>query len=215
MNRKKRKKYSVRCCLFRGNSVSRRPENPFEGPPGERACCANREPSSGCAVCALRCPPTPGLARRDIPDEPKVGTLTPGPSRHSTRRRRMERQRRRRSEEGDPRRPRATCSRSGRAAPDCASFAEAPRRRLPLVDETTRIAGPNPVSHPPHEPLFDFHKKAVEAGAHGGRGRHVHVELSGRQHISNPFSAQEPRDGRMSVKAHRTTGAQTTEPRSS
>ena len=60
-------------------------------------------------------------------------------------------------------------------------------------------------------------KEAVEAGAHGGRGGRVHVRGRRRWYreprgTSPTLLAQEPRDGRCPRKAHRTTGAQTTEP---
>ena len=48
-----------------------------------------------------------------------------------------------------------------------------------FVDGATRLTGPNPVSHPPHEPPFDRQR---EGSGGGGRTRetrrHVHVELS-------------------------------------
>ena len=60
---------------------------------------------------------------------------------------------------------RATCSRSGRVAPGCASSAEAPRRRGP-AGHASRLTRSNPVSHPAHEPPFDLHGRAS-----GGGGR--------------------------------------------
>ena len=64
-------------------------------------------------------------------------------------------------------------------------------------------------------------KEAVEAGAHRRRGGRVHVELSGgdaggtrgtARDIPNHSCARAQRR-QVSVKAHRTTGAQTTEPK--
>ena len=49
---------------------------------------------------------------------------------------------------------------SGRAAPDCASCAVAPRRRGPeqllVVDGAARPTRPDPMIHTPHEPPLDF-----------------------------------------------------------
>ena len=54
------------------------------------------------------------------------------------------------------------------------------REQLLFVDGATRLTGPNPVSHPPHEPPFDRQRKGSGGGGRtrGRRGR-VHVELFG------------------------------------
>ena len=94
------------------------------------------------------------------------------------------------------------------------------REHLLFVDGTPRFTGPNPVSHPPHEPPFDLQRKGSGGGGRtrGGRGGPVHVELSGgdaggtARDIPNPSCARAQRR-QVSVRAHRTTGAQTTEPK--
>ena len=95
------------------------------------------------------------------------------------------------------------------------------RDRLLSVGGATRLTGPNPVSHPPHEPPFDLQRK----GSGGGRSTRetrrpgprravqgaTQVAPRTARDISDPSRARAQRR-QMSVKAHRTTGAQTTEP---
>ena len=88
------------------------------------------------------------------------------------------------------------------------------------MNGTTRLTGPNPVSHPPHEPPFDLQRKGSGGGGRtrGRRRGRVHIELSGsdaggtanREGHPRPFLRKSPetagvREGPM------TTGAQTTE----
>ena len=78
------------------------------------------------------------------------------------------------------------------------------QEQLLPVDGATRLTGPNPVRHPPHEPPLDFRRKG---GGGGGRTRVtrnlVHVELSAgdaggtaNREGPRPLLAQESRDGR-------------------
>ena len=54
------------------------------------------------------------------------------------------------------------------------------RRSIFNVDGTTRLTGPNPVSHPSPEPPFDLQRKGSGGGGRTrGTGERVHVELSG------------------------------------
>ena len=103
-----------------------------------------------------------------------------------------------------------------------------PRRRpddedweqLLCVDGTTRLAGPNPVIHTPHEPLLDFRMRKK-------RRRPAHTEDEGDTSTSSCLEATQvvPRTARdtsnpscsrtqrrqMSAKVHRTTCAQARE----
>ena len=74
------------------------------------------------------------------------------------------------------------------------------REQLLFVDGVTRLTGPNPVSHPPREPPFDLQRK----GSGGGGRRRGTRRARPRRAVAQRRQ--------MSVKAHRTTGAQTTEP---
>ena len=69
--------------------------------------------------------------------------------------------------------------------------------------------GPKTVSHPPHEPPFDLQRKGS-----GGRGRTRGTRRARPATHVVPRTARDIPDQRrqVSVKAHKTTGAQTTEP---
>ena len=142
----------------------------------KRACCGSREPSSECAVCALRWPrrsriSTSGRVRVPTNSLPRVKRRTkraprsvcgrPGrPRQHPARsqgaptsvpgRRRWRGQLAVGPSKEETRRLRATCSRSGRVAPGCASSAEAPRR--PGATTFLRWGNPTHVAEPCEPP---------------------------------------------------------------
>ena len=166
------------------------------------------EPSSGCAVCAFRWPATmpismistsgqiKGVRRNSLPRVKRRSKRASMSVRGSTWRGRRQHPRRfqvvvvgEANSLSDA--PRRRPGGRGRCVPVQGVLLLAallPRRRpddedreqLLLVDGATRLAGPNPVSHPPHEPPFDRQREGSGGGGRtrGGRGGRVHVELS-------------------------------------
>ena len=88
-----------------------------------------------------------------------------------------------------------------------------------FVDGATRLSrGPNPASHPPHEPPFDLQRKGSGGGAHGARGGRVHVKLSrgdaggtanrqGHPFLRKSSETADVRDGRTDDRTRGTTMA--------
>ena len=158
----------------------------------------------------------------------EVGTRTPRPVRGSARRGRGEHQRRfqvvanesdtlRRTPGGRGRRVPVLCvlllvALLSRRRPD-----DEDREQLLLADGAT---WPSLVSHPPHEP-FDLRRKGSSGGRRTlgtRRARPRRAVLGATQVVPRTArdipnsSCARVRRRQMSVKAHRTTGAQTTEP---
>ena len=149
----------------------------------------------------------------------EVGMRTPGPVRGSTRRGRREHQRRfqvvvgaanslsdalRRRQGGRGRRVPVQgvlllVALLPRRRPD-----DEDREQLLFVDGATRLTGPNPVSHPPHEPPFDLQRKGSGEGGRTRATRRARPRRAVRERrrwyreprgTSLALLAQEPRDG--------------------
>ena len=91
------------------------------------------------------------------------------------------------------------------------------RKQLLYVDGTTRLTGPNPVRHPPHEPPFDLQRKGSGGDRRGGPKEHAYVEYfggnagaAGGKGYLLPFLPGAQRR-RMSTKVHGTTCAEARE----